>query len=112
MNQAYIAIVLAVLLSLIGVTGDSFLKIASQSESIVKNQWFLFGLFTLASTAFGWVYIIKYLKLATVGVIYSVCTVVFLALVGSVFFQETLNPYEIIGILLAIASLVLLSAFG
>ncbi|WP_413174171.1 hypothetical protein [Anabaena azotica] len=112
MNQAYIAILIAVALSSLGVLGDYFLKIASNNESSLQTRWFLFGVVILASTAFGWVYTMKHLKLATIGVIYSVSTVVLLALVGVTFFQESLNPYEIVGILLAITSLVLLSAFS
>jgi len=112
MDQTYIAIGIVIALSLLGVTGDYFLKIASDSHNSLKTYSFFFGLFVLGSTAFGWVYTMKYLKLATIGVIYSVSTVVLLALVGVIFFQESLNPYEIVGILLAIASLVLLSAFS
>jgi drug/metabolite transporter (DMT)-like permease len=112
MNPTSIGIIIAVSLSLLGVVGDFFLKNASNNESSLNNYWFIFGLVTLASTAFGWVYVMKYLKLATIGVIYSVSTIVLLALVGVAFFQESLNPYEIVGILMAISSLVLLSSFS
>ena len=54
----------------------------------------------------------KHMKLATLGVVYSVSTVLLLAFVGVIFFQESLNPYEIGGIVLAVASLILLSAFS
>lgn len=112
MDNKYLPILIAIALSALGVLGDYFLKIASGNESLLKNQWFLFGLITLASTAFGWVYVMNHLKLATIGVVYSLSTVLLLAVVGVAFFQESLNPYEIAGILLAIASLVLLSAFS
>ncbi|MBG1265227.1 EamA family transporter [Nostoc sp. WHI] len=112
MNQTYIAISIAIALSLLGVIGDYFLKIASDSDTSLKTYSFFFGVIILGSTAFGWVYAMKYLKLATIGVVYSVSTIVLLALVGVAFFQESLNPYEIAGIVLAIASLVLLSAFS
>jgi multidrug transporter EmrE-like cation transporter len=112
MNQAYIAILIAVGLSSLGVLGDYCLKVASNNESSLQTTWFIFGVVILASTAFGWVYTMKHLKLATIAVVYSVSTVVLLALVGVTFFQENLNSYEILGILLAITSLVLLSAFS
>ncbi|MGH8002400.1 MAG: EamA family transporter [Brasilonema sp.] len=112
MNPTYIATLIAIALSSLAVLGDIFLKIASKNENPLKNHWFIFGLVVLASTAFGWVYIMKYLKLATIGVVYSVSTVVLLALVGVTFFKETLNPNEIVGLLLAVASLVLLSTFS
>jgi multidrug transporter EmrE-like cation transporter len=112
MDNKYLPILIAIALSALGVLGDYFLKIARGNESLLKNQWFLFGLITLASTAFGWVYVMNHLKLATIGVVYSLSTVLLLAVVGVAFFQESLNPYKIAGILLAIASLVLLSAFS
>ncbi|KZL51098.1 hypothetical protein [Nodularia spumigena] len=112
MNQTYIAVVIVIALSSLGVLGDYFLKIASNNETSLHSRWFIFGLLVLASTSFGWVYVMKYLKLATIGVVYSVSTVLFLALVGVAFFQESLNPYEIVGIIMAIGSLILLSAFS
>jgi small multidrug resistance pump len=112
MNQTYISISLAIILSLVGVTGDYFLKIASNNEQSLNTVWFILGISTIASTAFGWVYTMKHLKLASIGAIYSVSTVVLLALVGAIFFHENLNYYEIIGIIMAIISLVLLSGVG
>jgi TRAP-type mannitol/chloroaromatic compound transport system permease small subunit len=87
MNQAYIAILIAITLSSLGVLGDYFLKIASNNESALQTRWFIFGVVILASTAFGWVYTMTHLKLATIGVVYSVSTVVLLALVGVTCFQ-------------------------
>ncbi|MBO1046716.1 MAG: transporter [Dolichospermum sp. DEX182a] len=112
MNQTGIAILAVIALSSLGVIGDYFLKVASNDEISLKTSWFFIGLLILASTAFGWVYVMKHIKLATLGVVYSVSTVLLLAFVGVIFFQESLNPYEIGGIVLAIASLILLSAFS
>ncbi|MDD1428620.1 EamA family transporter [Dolichospermum sp. ST_sed9] len=112
MNQTSIAILAVIALSSLGVIGDYFLKVASNDEIPLKTSWFFIGLLILASTAFGWVYAMKHIKLATLGVVYSVFTVLLLAFVGVIFFQESLNPYEIGGIVLAVASLILLSAFS
>jgi multidrug transporter EmrE-like cation transporter len=54
----------------------------------------------------------RYLKLATIGAIYSVCMILMLTAIGFLFFDETLNLYEVFGIVFAIASIVLLSRFG
>ena len=54
----------------------------------------------------------RYLKLATIGAIYSVCMILMLTSMGFLVFDETLNRYEIAGIVLAIASIILLSRFG
>ncbi|MEI6430442.1 MAG: hypothetical protein WCO45_18965 [Pseudanabaena sp. ELA607] len=112
MDQTYISVFWVAILSLVAVTGDYFLKVASSSEQSINTIWFVLGISTISSTAFGWVYTMKHLKLASIGAIYSVCTVVALAVVGVVFFQETLNYYEIAGIVMAITSLILLSGFS
>ena len=51
------------------------------------------------------------LKLATIGVLYSVSLVLLLTAVGVVLFRESLSYFEVIGIILAVASLVLLVRF-
>jgi multidrug transporter EmrE-like cation transporter len=68
--------------------------------------------FLYASTAFGWVFVMKHLKLGTIGVIYSVSMVLLLTAIGAAFFQESLNYYEIAGLVMAIASLILLVRFA
>ena len=54
----------------------------------------------------------RYLKLATISVVYSVSMVLLLTAVGMVLFGESLNYYELAGIVLAVASLVLLMRFA
>jgi multidrug transporter EmrE-like cation transporter len=54
----------------------------------------------------------KHLKLATISVVYSVTMVLLLTAVGVVFFRESLSYYEIAGLVLGIASLVLLVRFA
>jgi multidrug transporter EmrE-like cation transporter len=50
--------------------------------------------------------------LATISVLYSVAMVVLLTAVGVVVFRESLNYYEMGGLVLAIASLILLMRFA
>ena len=54
----------------------------------------------------------RYLKLATIGAVYSVCMILMLTAMGFFLFDETPNRYEIAGIALAICSIILLSRFG
>jgi small multidrug resistance pump len=65
-----------------------------------------------STTAFAWVFVMRHLKLAAIGVIYSVCMILLLTGMGVLFFNEKLNRYEVIGIALAVGSVVLLSRFG
>jgi drug/metabolite transporter (DMT)-like permease len=54
----------------------------------------------------------RHLKLATIGVIYSVSMVLLLAGMGVLFFGETLSRAEVVGIVLAVVALFLLARAG
>jgi drug/metabolite transporter (DMT)-like permease len=112
MEKSTVAVLVTIAFSLVGVVGDYFLKLASGRDQPLRTGWFYLGFALYASTAFGWVIVMKHLKLATISVLYSVSMVLLLTTVGVVFFQESLNYYEVTGIILAIASLVLLMRFA
>ncbi len=107
-----LAIAVTVGFSLLGVLGDYFLKLASADESSLRTRSFLIGFAVYASTAFGWVFVMKYLKLATISVVYSISMVLMLTAVGVVLFQESLSYSEIAGLIMAIGSLILLVRFA
>jgi small multidrug resistance pump len=54
----------------------------------------------------------RHLKLATISVLYSVSMVLLLTAVGVVLFRESLNYSKLTGIVLAVASLLLLMRFA
>jgi small multidrug resistance pump len=54
----------------------------------------------------------KHLKLATISGLYLVSMVVLLTAIGVVFFRESLRLAEIVGLLMAIGSLLLLVRFA
>jgi|GEM_PF-397097 len=112
MPSKAIALLVTVAFSAIGVLGDYFLKLASGHERSLKSVWFYIGFVLYASTAFGWVLVMKHLKLATISIVYSVSMVLMLTTVGVVGFRESLSYWEIAGIVLAVASLVLLMRFA
>ncbi len=101
-------ILLIVLLTLIG---DYLLKLASQKENSLATIEFGSGALIYGLSAVGWVYAMKYLPLATVGVIYSILVILFLAIMGVTLFGERLAAREILGLGLAFASLGLMSRF-
>jgi multidrug transporter EmrE-like cation transporter len=107
-----LAILITIGFSAVGVVGDYFLKLASQQASPLRSSWFYIGFAVYASTAFGWVIVMKHLKLAVVGVVYSVAMIVLLTAVGAIGFGESLGPREIAGVILAVASIVLLMRFA
>jgi multidrug transporter EmrE-like cation transporter len=112
MDPKLLAVIVTIAFSAIGVCGDYFLKRASQEEDSLRSGWFYVGFALYASTAFGWVFVMKHLKLGTIGVLYSVSMVVLLTAIGVVVFRESLNAGEIAGLVMAIGALVLLTRFA
>jgi multidrug transporter EmrE-like cation transporter len=112
MDKKALAALVAAVMSGVGIVGDYFLKRASGEDRPLRSWAFVVGLVLYASTAFAWVYVMRHLKLATIGVIYSVCMILMLTGMGLLFFGESLDRYEAAGIVLAIAALVLLGRFG
>ena len=112
MEKHLLAVAVTIGFSLLGVVGDYFLKLASAKENPLQTTSFYFGFILYASTAFGWVFVMKHLKLATIAVVYSVSMVLLLTAIGVVFFRESLSHYEIAGLVMAIASLILLVRFA
>ena len=112
MSPTALALIVTLAFSIIGVVGDYFLKLASEQENSLRSPWFYLGFALYASTAFGWVFVMKHLKLATISVLYSVSLVLLLTAIGVVLFQESLNYFEVIGIVFAVVSLLLLMRFA
>ena len=112
MEKSSVAILVTIGFSIVGVVGDYLLKLASGEENPLRSWWFYLGFAVYASTAFGWVFVMRYLKLGTIGVVYSVSMILLLTGIGVVGFRESLNGYEILGLILAIASLFLLLRFA
>ena len=112
MGTRTIAVLVTIAFSVVGVVGDYFLKLASAREEPLRTRWFYLGFALYASTAFGWVFVMRHLKLATISVLYSISMVLLLTAIGVMLFRESLNYFEVIGIVLAVASLVLLMRFA
>jgi len=112
MNVVLIASLVAIGLALAGVIADAFLKKAGVGPGYMNVKWFLVGSAIYVTTIFGWFYVMKTLKLTTVGVLYGVSSVLFLTLACVIFFREQLQAFEWAGIFFAILSIVLLSRFA
>ena len=112
MDKTTVAVLVTIAFSVVGVLGDYFLKLASTREQPLATGWFYLGFALYASTAFGWVFVMRHLKLATISVLYSVSMILLLTAVGVVLFRESLNYSELTGIALAVVALVLLMRFA
>jgi len=105
-----IAVVIAI--AAITVAGDYFIKRASMESRVIQNRWFLAGTALYILGTFGWVFIMPHMKLATLGVVYSLTLVFLMAILGVVVFGETLNRYEVVGFALAAIAISLLTRFS
>jgi drug/metabolite transporter (DMT)-like permease len=112
MDSKTFAVVVTFAFSVVGVLGDYFLVLASRDAAPLKTRWFYLGFALYASTAFGRVFVMKYLKLATISVLYSVSMMVLLTAVGVVVFRQSFNYYEMAGLAMAVTSLILLVRFA
>lgn len=112
MTDKTLAILVTIAFSMFGVLGDYFLKLASAHDNVFKTPSFYVGFTVYASTAFGWVFVMKHLKLGTISVVYSISMVLLLTTIGVVFFRESLKGAEIVGLLMAVGSLILLVRFA
>ncbi len=96
--KPFLPIVITIGFSVVGVLGDYLLKLASDQKNPLRSGWFYVGFAVYASTAFGWVYVMRHLKLATIGVVYSVSMILLLAGPGTLVFREPLRGQEVVGL--------------
>ena len=105
-------ILVVVFLAIVGVIGDFFIKLSGHGPKFMDVKWFIVGSLVYISTIAGWFYVMKHIKLSSLGVIYSLTTILFLVVIGVFYFHEKLNIYEIVGIITAIVSIILLTRFA
>lgn len=112
MNIKIISLLIAVFLAFAGVVGDFFIKLSGKGPRFMEIRWFILGFLIYALTAFGWFFAMKNVRLSTLGVFYAISTILFLVVLDTFYFKETINAYEIAGVVLAIISLMLLGKFA
>ncbi|HRY31103.1 MAG TPA: transporter [Candidatus Paceibacterota bacterium] len=112
MNSTLIAFVIGIGLSAITVFADMLIKQASLQKAFSGWRLLVLGAFIYALTALGWFFVMRKIKLSTLGVLYGVSCIILLALISTLFFKEKLFLAEILAIILAILSLFVLSRFA
>jgi len=106
------AILVTIGICLFSATADYFLKRASDQPAPLTTVWFYVGVLMYSCTAFGWVFVMRRMQFATLGVVYAATMVVLMAGIGVFLLNESLRWQEGLGILMAISSIVLLSRFA
>jgi len=108
----FLAFSSAILLGLITVFGDYLIKKGSLKISFSGWQYLLAGCIIYGLTGVGWFFVFRIIEISDVGAIYSMTCIVALAMLGVIVFHERLSPGEILGIVFAIASVILLYRFS
>lgn len=111
-GEVLLAVIVGIALSFITVLGDSAIKHASILSSFSGWKFLALGCIIYGLTGIGWFFVMRKIKLSTVGVLYALSTVLFLTFISIFYFKEQVSDAEIIGIGLAIVSLIILSRFA
>jgi small multidrug resistance pump len=108
-RSAAFAVAVTLGLCAVSVVGDFFLKRASD-RAIPFSSWsFWVGFALYSSTAFGWIFVMRRLRFASLGVTYSLATILLLTAVGTLFLGETIRRQDVLGILFAVVAVGLLA---
>jgi small multidrug resistance pump len=99
------------LLAIITTFADIIIKHASAQESFSNWKLLLLGSLIYGLTGFGWFFAMRHAKLSTLGAMFAVTGVLLLSLVSVFYFKEKISNLEILGIIMAIGSLVILYRF-
>jgi len=107
-----IPFLIATALTVVTVLADVFIKHASLQTAFDGWRTLLLGVLIYGLTGFGWFFVMRKVKLSTLGVFYSVTCVLLLTMVSIFYFKEKISPIEIVGIALAVISLAILARFA
>lgn len=95
--------------ALIVVAGDFVIKTAADAGHTISSTYVMIGVLLYAASALCWFYAMQHVKLAQAGVAYSMLTLIALALIGALWFDEPLYLREYAGLGCALLSMVLMS---
>ena len=112
MTDRLLALLLTVGLSVLCAGCDYLLKRAGTFPQPFLTREFWLGFSGYGLSAFGWVFALQHLKLATLGAIYCLAIILMLAIGGVLIFGETLNRTEILGLILGCVAILLLARFA
>ena len=95
--------------AVIVIAGDYVIKLAADGGQPMWSGLVVLGVILYGSSALFWFYAMQHVTLAQAGVAYSMLTLIALAIIGAVYFNETLHAREYAGIGCALMAMVLMS---
>lgn len=103
---------IVIIIAVVTVVGDYFIKLASMESRQLANRWFGVGCVMYLLSTVGWVFVMPHMKLAVIGVIYSLSVVILMALLGVCVFGESISGQEVAGLILGASAILLLGKIG
>ncbi len=108
MTQIFLGFSFAFITALVVIAGDMVLKIAADNGKPVLSSAVMLGCGIYAASAIFWLYAMRHMTLGQAGVAYSMLTLLALCAIGVLWFDEQLHMREFLGILCALAAMVLM----
>ena len=112
MINSILPFIIGSVMIIITVIGDGLIKNASRLKGFSGWKSLLVGSLLYGLTGFGWFFVMRGMKLSTLGAFYGVGCTLLLAIIGVFYYREQINLIEVIGIFLGITSLILLFRFS
>jgi drug/metabolite transporter (DMT)-like permease len=99
---------LMIILTASTLVGDYLIKLSSLNEGGLLSRRFLAGMSFYALPAVGWFVLMRSHSLAALGVWYAASTLVLMALLGWLVFEERLTARDLLGLGLAVAAVLVM----
>ena len=99
----------AVVTAMIVIIGDYAIKVAADGNQSMWSGLVMLGCALYGVSAIFWFFAMQHVSLAQAGVAYSMLTLIALAVLGAVYFNETLHAREYAGLACAMLAMVLMS---
>jgi drug/metabolite transporter (DMT)-like permease len=109
MSQVLFGFGFTFITAMIVIIGDYAIKLAADGNHPLWSGLVLLGVVLYGASAMFWFYAMQYVTLAQAGVAYSMLTLLALAIIGAVYFDEALYAREYAGFACALLAMVLLS---
>ncbi|WP_187431022.1 hypothetical protein ROLI_034440 [Roseobacter fucihabitans] len=109
MSQIIFGYAFALFTAFTVIIGDMAIKWAADGGHAVTSNYVLLGVALYGGSAVLWFFAMHHITLAQAGVAYSMLTLIALAVLGAVYFGETLAFREYAGIGCALLSMVLMT---
>ncbi len=105
-------IILVIVLTLLTVVGDFFIKKAALKPGFSGIYFLLAAALIWGATAFGWFFLLRKMELSNANAIFAVGTIIFTIILTFFYFHEKISFPEIIGFILAVISIYILARFA